>query len=127
MRFIAWTLLIVTLGCLPAPEAFAGFRCQTELVRRGMTPLEVLERCGAPEYELGWTDFRYPGLFVRVDEWTYDLGRNKFRRQLTFENGRLIRIETRGKPGGGFNPATTSGTTVPSLAPWYESPSPESR
>lgn len=78
----------------------ASLRCNTELVARGMTPLEVVERCGEPQYALGWTDFRYPGLFVRVDEWTYELGANRFRRQLTFENGRLIRIETRRKPTG---------------------------
>lgn len=65
-----------------------------------MTPLEVLERCGEPEFEFGWTDYRYPGLFVRVDRWTYHLGRNQFRRELTFENGRLRDIETRPKPHG---------------------------
>jgi hypothetical protein len=91
----------------PSHAQAAGFRCDTELVRRGMTPLEVLERCGDPIYELGWTEFRYPGLFVRVDEWTYEFGRNKFRRLLTFEDGRLIRIETRSKPTGGYRPSST--------------------
>ncbi len=74
-----------------------------------MTPLEVVERCGEPEYTYGWTDYRYPGIFVHVDEWTYDIGLNKFRRLLTFENGRLIRIETRRKPTGAFQPASTTG------------------
>ena len=45
-----------------------------------------------------FADYRYPGILVYVDEWIYDLGRNKFRRLLTFENGRLVRIETRDKP-----------------------------
>jgi hypothetical protein len=66
-----------------------------------MTPFEVLERCGTPEHELGWMDYRYPGYLVRVDEWLYDLGSNRFRRLLTFENGRLQHIETRDKPRGG--------------------------
>lgn len=101
---LAAAVLTSAIAGAPAAEA-AGFRCDTELVRRGMTPLEVLERCGEPIYELGWTEFRYPGLFVRVDEWTYEFGRNKFRRQLTFEDGRLIRIETRDKPAGGYAPS----------------------
>lgn len=92
------TVLAALAAALAGTPARAGFYCDTELVGRGMTPYEVLERCGEPEYETGWTDYRYPGLFVRVDEWTYHLGRNKFRRQLTFENGRLIEIETRRKP-----------------------------
>ncbi len=87
--------LAATVAAAPAA---AGFRCDTELVGRGMSPLEVLERCGEPEFEFGWTDYRYPGLFVRVDQWTYHLGANQFRRELTFENGRLLRIETRPKP-----------------------------
>ena len=117
MRGLLWTALFVVAAWLPA-EAFAGFRCDTDLVRRGMTHFEVLERCGEPVFELGWTDFRYPGLFVRVDEWTYELGRNKFRRLLTFENGRLIRIETRSKPGGGYQPPPAARTAVPVYPPW---------
>lgn len=94
-------LTLAFLAMLGVEPATAGFRCDTELVGRGMTPLEVLERCGEPEFEFGWTDYRYPGLFVRVDRWTYHLGRNQFRRELTFENGRLRDIETRPKPHRG--------------------------
>lgn len=97
-RINAVLLLIGTVTWLAASASRAEFRCETDLVDRGMTPFEVAERCGAPAYELGWTDFRYPGYFVRVDEWTYDLGINRFRRLLTFENGRLVRIELRDKP-----------------------------
>lgn len=99
-----WTIT-TTLGLLLAtapPVAGAALRCDTDLVSRGMTPVEVFERCGDPEFEQAWTDFRYPGRFVRVAEWSYNLGDNRFRRLLTFENGRLIRIETRGKPAGGL-------------------------
>jgi hypothetical protein len=97
--FLAATLLI--LGLSSAQPAHAELRCASDLVQRGMTTLEVMERCGYPVYEFGWTDYRYPGYLVRVDEWTYDLGENRFRRLLTFENGRLVRIETRRKPKPG--------------------------
>jgi len=97
MRPALTLILSCCAGVLTAP-ASAGFRCDTELVSDGMTPIEVLERCGEPEFELGWTDYRYPGLFVRVDEWSYNLGSNRFRRLLTFENGRLVDIEMRDKP-----------------------------
>jgi hypothetical protein len=101
MNIVASMLLVVSL--LTVLPAAALLRCDADLVQRGMTHLEVIERCGAPVYELGWTDFRYPGYFVRVDEWTYELGDNKFRRQLIFENGRLLRIETRRKPTSGLS------------------------
>lgn len=94
----ALCLLLATASAL----AEAGLRCDDDLVSRGMTPVEVFERCGDPEFEQAWTDFRYPGRFVRVSEWSYNLGDNRFRRLLTFENGRLVRIETRDKPAGGL-------------------------
>ncbi len=83
---------------LVAPLVAADLRCDQSLVGRGLTPLEVFERCGEPEFESQFADYRYPGILVHVDEWTYHLGSNKFRRLLTFENGRLVRVETRDKP-----------------------------
>lgn len=109
MRWKAASVAAIVAGALWAAPAAAGFRCDTDLVDRGMTPFEVLERCGAPEHDIGWTDYRYPGLLVRVDEWLYELGSNRFRRLLTFENGRLRHIETRDKPRGGVDrPAYSS-------------------
>lgn len=91
---------IILLGWLPATAVHAdsGVRCDANLVQRGFTFYEVEERCGEPAFALSRTDFRYPGYLVQVDEWVYELGRNRFRRQLTFENGRLRDIETRRKP-----------------------------
>ena len=92
-------LLLMPVLLMPAlPAASDEMRCGESLVERGFTPLEVLERCGPPQFEMRWSDYRYPGIWVRVDEWTYHLGSNKFRRLLTFENGRLVRIELRDKP-----------------------------
>ena len=91
-------LILLLAGMLTGPAARAEMRCGESLVERGFTPLEVLERCGEPQFEMQWFDNRYPGVWLRVDEWSYNLGSNRFRRLLTFENGRLIRIETRNKP-----------------------------
>jgi hypothetical protein len=91
-------VVIAGILSLAAGPVAAQLRCDQSLVTRGLTPFEVLERCGAPEFEWQFADYRYPGILVHVDEWTYDLGHNKFRRLLTFENGRLVRIEMRDKP-----------------------------
>ncbi len=99
-RHIYWYsfLTLLLAGMLTGPAARAEMRCGESLVERGFTPLEVLARCGEPQFEMQWSDYRYPGIWLRVDEWSYNLGSNRFRRLLTFENGRLIRIETRDKP-----------------------------
>ncbi|MEM1231345.1 MAG: DUF2845 domain-containing protein [Pseudomonadota bacterium] len=92
-------IVALLLAVLAAPAvANAQGRCDSALIERGLTFYEVEERCGVPVFEYSRTDYRYPGIFVQVDEWVYEFGRNKFRRQLTFEDGRLRRIETRAKP-----------------------------
>jgi hypothetical protein len=74
-------------------------RCGQHLVERGFRQLQVIERCGEPVLRETWVEQYYPHGPVRsVDEWTYELGRNKFRRLLRFENGRLTRISTEPKP-----------------------------
>ncbi len=74
-------------------------RCGVDVVKEGFRSFEVLERCGEPAFRHGWVEQYFPyGPSRYIDEWTYELGRNKFRRLLRFENGRLTRITTRKKP-----------------------------
>lgn len=93
----AWVLALV--ATLAAPPVWA-MRCGGELVSRGLHLVEVLERCGDPVYRAERVTYRgYDvGVFlaapVVIDEWIYDLGPQKFRRRLLFEDGELRRIET---------------------------------
>lgn len=95
---LALVLLLVLLLSGPLAMAADAVRCNQSLVGTGATFVEVLERCGEPEHEYARVDYRYPGYRVHVDEWTYANGRNRFRRVLHFENGRLSDIELRSKP-----------------------------
>lgn len=95
MRLLAMCTLLFSASLATAADAV---RCDQALVGTGATFVEVLERCGEPEHEYARVDYRYPGYTVDVDEWTYAQGRNKFRRVLHFENGRLLDIELRRKP-----------------------------
>lgn len=91
----------VLLAALPAmlPDAaFATMRCGDDLVQRGFTFFEVLERCGEPDLQYAWDQLYVPGVQARVTEWVYEQGPTRFRRVLTFEEGRLRDIELRPKP-----------------------------
>jgi hypothetical protein len=116
--------LIAVLMCSASAgnaQAFTGFRCGTgRLVEEGDRPPEVQNRCGDPDTadtreehrtlrKTVWTvvdgvpigkEVEYT-VTVIIDEWTYDLGPNRFIRHLIFENGRLIRVWTadRGNKG----------------------------
>jgi hypothetical protein len=91
---------------LMATEAQA-FRCGRKLVQIGDHQLDVLEKCGEPE----WADervgargsrLRHPygaleiGQYeqIVIEEWIYNFGRRKFKQFLYFENGILKDIRS---------------------------------
>ena len=91
-------MLLLTLSLLSLSAAAGNMRCGDNVIQRGFTFFEVQERCGEPDLEYAW-DHRYvPGVEAKVTEWVYEQGTNKFRRVLTFEEGRLRTIELRSKP-----------------------------
>ena len=95
--------LTIALLSLPVPAGAGTMRCGDNLIQRGFTLFEVLERCGKPDLEYAW-DRRYvPGVEANVTEWVYEQGPNRFRRVLRFEEGRLREVELRPKPEVGLD------------------------
>lgn len=90
-------MLVCLLVAVPAWPV-SPMRCGGNVIQRGYTFFEVLERCGRPDLEYAWDEHYVPGVPARVTEWVYEQGTNRFRRVLTFEEGRLRTIELRPKP-----------------------------
>jgi len=76
-------------------------------VHEGDVKLDVLARCGEPAVVDAWDEtngtfvsdghgHRAAGetVTVRVERWTYDLGRNRLVRFVRFENGRVAEVTT---------------------------------
>jgi len=93
-------VVVLTLAVLiwSGVVAAGPMRCGSNLIQRGFTFFEVLERCGRPDLEYSFDQSYAPGVQARVTEWVYEQGPNKFRRILTFEEGRLRDIELRPQP-----------------------------
>jgi hypothetical protein len=79
-------------------------RCGSgRLIDTGMSPAEVIARCGAPKSRsveevpvrrFAPTGASIPtGDLVRTERWTYERGQGQFPAVLTFESGELKRIE----------------------------------
>ena len=105
------------LGFAADAHAFQGFRCGSgRLVEEGDQPPDIISRCGEPDFadshEEKRTILRTVWTYVAgvpvareeqvivsvmVDEWTYDLGPNRFIRHLLFEQSRLVRVWTTGR------------------------------
>lgn len=99
-----------------------SMRCGGRIIALGDSTYKVLRECGKPswvsshqEERVSWDTYK-PNLldstpqqkyrtplftkeYVTVEEWTYNLGPAQFIRYLTFENDRLVSIET-GDYGG---------------------------
>lgn len=102
MRLLAIILLSLAL----APNASA-LRCGSDLVKKGDHISQVLDKCGEPDYEEKWVEeqiiHRKPHRLLPPEQiigavvvtlWTYNFGTREFMRQLRFENGRLVDIDT---------------------------------
>ncbi len=76
--------------------------CSEQVVSRGDSTSDVIAKCGEPSWkDVHQEEFKErldTGLdrkvSVNVEEWTYNLGPNRFVRILTFRNGKLVDIRT---------------------------------
>jgi len=102
-------LILFVFLCFAGTAEASSFRCGNKLIQTGDHKLDVLQKCGEPEYadqRLGFrgSRFRYPrGTLeidqyeqVVIDEWIYNFGPTQFKQYLLFENGILKEIEDLG-------------------------------
>ncbi len=102
-------------------------RCGRYVVSEGMSPYEVVQKCGEPNFQqvvrevvtvvvnrqsrveavepgtqdalsrLNVTTQEQAPLYRDIDRWTYDFGSGRLLREVDFYNGALIRIRTAGR------------------------------
>jgi hypothetical protein len=78
--------------------------CSEQLVTIGDSKSDVLARCGEPaakdvrqeELKKKLDSGQEHSVFITIEEWTYNLGPDRFMRILTFRNGKLTDIKTGG-------------------------------
>jgi hypothetical protein len=107
-----WALAAIAAGLLASSAALAdGFRCGTQLLTEGASRPEVAHKCGEPtDDSTARSLFRRPVVWgygrpmyvgedaieIIVEVWTYNLGPNKLMRQIRFEDGIVVDIDTLG-------------------------------
>ena len=78
--------------------------CSEQLVSEGDLKSDVVAKCGEPaakdirqeEVKTRVDQTTERSIFITIEEWTYNLGPNRFLRILTFRNGKLKDIRTGG-------------------------------
>ena len=117
IRVLAVASLIA--GSLLPMQAMA-MRCGTHIITRGDTQAKVLRYCGEPtqarsrfitrgaghsafevrrqqsdeQIKTGNRYHYYLSEEILVEEWVFNLGPNKLMREITFENGFVVKVET---------------------------------
>jgi uncharacterized protein DUF2845 len=117
-RVLAPALLVLAAATIcPSAGADSGFRCPSgRLVSTGDHMREVRDKCGDPNGVTQRTEKRKIKVKVRrwlspteheeiseereievlLDEWTYDFGKERFIRHVTFEDARVVGVATGG-------------------------------
>lgn len=88
MQWLA-PLTLIGMLLLAGPASADSMKCGNRLVMPGDTLVEVLQRCGEPEYRELVSGSDEP----RVEQWYYERLNTQFPRILTFRGFHLIRIE----------------------------------
>ncbi|MGH7831923.1 MAG: DUF2845 domain-containing protein [Candidatus Binatia bacterium] len=104
------TLLgVIGLLLLLGPTSARAMYCGNNLIQEGMTKLDVLSKCGAPDLKevvavntFGLRDRRaFRATSSAVDVWYYNCGAGRFNRTLYFDGATLAKIETSKTYGSG--------------------------
>ncbi len=114
--FVCLTVFLL-LNMIQTNMAHAwSLRCDGELIDKGDTTYEVSSRCGQPDHKEIRYEERYhekPDTYVirkrnddystspflvkkivKIETWTYNFGTTRFMYYLTFEDGKLVDIQT---------------------------------
>lgn len=118
-------LLLAAAALFDASDAEA-LSCQRRIISRGDPMAKVVSLCGQPAQQTqrlltrsqtvgtqivnGQAVFQTISATVAVSKWVYDFGPQRLMRELTFEDGVLVRIRTLGR--GGLQPAGGDGPTA---------------
>ncbi|QDE86709.1 DUF2845 domain-containing protein [Myxococcus xanthus] len=112
MRALGLAVVLSMAGVPVAAEA-ASLRCGQALVADGALKTEVLAKCGepaaknfrtvtdsagsvTPDRNTGGVTTERRSVTREYEEWTYNFGPRRFMQVVTFENGRLIDVQSAG-------------------------------
>ena len=102
IRFLLNALLFVAL--LPSALVAAEYRCADKIISVGDTGADLFMKCGEPDWKQSHTEEIVETIdknekrktIVTVEEWTYNLGPDRFMRIFTLRDGRVVEVRSGG-------------------------------
>lgn len=118
-----WLVALLLVASAPALAGESSLRCDGGTVELGATSVELLAKCGEPALrdaqEVQRTTLVIAGrpaaedAVLRVEQWTYNHGPQRFTERVTVEGGKIVAIE---RGGYGYDPARVAAVRRPGRA-----------
>ncbi|MDC0708881.1 DUF2845 domain-containing protein [Stigmatella sp. ncwal1] len=101
-----WMVLPLALFSLPTLGHAASLRCGANLVSDGASRNEVLAKCGEPadkavrnvaqetKKQTGENESSKEIVYKTFEDWTYNFGTQRLMQVVTFEDGKLIDVQS---------------------------------
>ena len=99
MRMICVVVSLLLVGVSLAQAD--SIRCPSGVVSTGDTKIDVISKCGNPDYsEVGSVKFSESSA-TAIETWYYNCGDGRFNRTLKFKGSKLVEIKSSGTYGSG--------------------------
>lgn len=100
MKTLSLLAVLASIALLPAVAAAAEYRCTDQIISVGDTSGELIMKCGEPDWKQSPTEEFIETLdkdtktkvVITVEEWTYNLGPQRFMRIFKLRNGRVVDV-----------------------------------
>lgn len=94
MKRLTLALLVLTVLLLAAANAAYAFKCGRATIILGESMASVEAKCGSPTGVDAWQNQTFGKVYSNMEQWLYNFGPSHFALVLTFENGRLVDVDT---------------------------------
>ncbi len=98
MKIVTLVIAVALIALLPGAGIASGYRCEGKIISVGDTSGELIAKCGEPDWKQSHTEEIIKTsdkndkrkIVIDVEEWTYNLGPQRFMRIFKLRNGRVV-------------------------------------
>ena len=104
MRYLSLTIALLLVALLPSFLMAAEYRCADKIISVGDARADLLMKCGEPDWKQSHSEEIIETIdkdskrktIVSVDEWTYNLGPDRFMRIFKLRDGKVVDVQSGG-------------------------------
>jgi hypothetical protein len=104
MRTVSLIIALAMIALLPGVSSASGYLCEGKIISVGDTSSDLIAKCGEPDWKQSSTEEiittidkdTTKKILIAVEEWTYNLGPDRFIRIFKLKNGRVVDIRQGG-------------------------------